>query len=126
MTTWSTGTARPASSGPLATAWVATAVVVTPVGALLFALSEAAADRLLGLVLAAAGVLAGATGLTVLAAGRTLRAWSLGLSGAHVVLGVVAAAVVLTGPGAFVQDAALVALPPLVGGVVTGLLGRRP
>ena len=63
MTTLLADTAR--SSGPLATAWFVTALVVGPVGFLLFALSEGSGDRLLGLLLAAAGVLAGVTGAVV-------------------------------------------------------------
>ena len=50
--TSTTGTAR--SSGPLATAWLVTALVVAPVGFLLFALSEGSGDRVLGLALGVA------------------------------------------------------------------------
>ena len=123
MRTSAADTAR--SSGPLATAWLVTALVVGPVGFLLFALSEGSGDRLLGAVLAAAGVLAGVMGATVLASSRDVRRWSLALSAGMVVLGVVAAGVVLSSTPAFVEDALLLGLPPLVGGVVTGLLGLR-
>ena len=113
------------SSGPLATAWFVTALVVAPVGFLLFALSEVSGDRLLGLVLAGAGVLAGVTGAAVLASGEVVRPWSLLLSGGLVVLGVAAAGVALAGTPSFVQDALLLGLPPVVGGAVTGLLVLR-
>ena len=117
------GTAR--SSAPLATAWFVTALVVGPVGFLLFALSEGSSDRLLGVVLAAAGVLAGVTGATALASGEVVRPWSLALSGGLVVLGLVAVGAVLTGTPSFVQDALLLGLPPLVGGAVTAALALR-
>lgn len=110
------------SSGPLATAWFVTALVVAPVGFLLFALSEISGDRLLGLVVAGAGVLAGVTGAAVLASGQAVRPWSLGMSGALVVVGVVAGGAALTGTPSFVEDALLLGLPPVVGGLVTGLL----
>lgn len=113
------------SSGPLATAWFVTALVVAPVGFLLFALSEGSGDRVLGLVLAGAGVLAGVTGAAVLASGDAVRPWSLALSAGLVVLGVVAGTVVLAGTPSFAQDALLLGLPPLVGGAVTGALGLR-
>ena len=71
MSTSAADTAR--SSGPLAAAWLVTALVVGPVGFLLFALSEGSGDRLLGAVLAAAGVLAGGMGATVLASSRDVR-----------------------------------------------------
>ena len=123
MPTSTTATAR--SSGPLATAWFVTALVVAPVGFLLFALSETSGDRLLGLVLAGAGVLAGVTGAAVLASGEAVRRWSLGMSGALVVLGVVGGGVALASTPSFVEDALLLGLPPLVGGAVTGALGLR-
>ena len=119
MTTSTAGTAR--SSAPLATAWIVTALVVGPVGFLLFALSEGSGDRLLGLVLAGAGVLAGVVGAAALVSGDAVRPWSLALSGGLVVLGGVA----LASTASFVQDALLLGLPPLVGGVVTGLLALR-
>ena len=123
MTSAPPDTAR--SSGPLATAWFLTALVVGPVGFLLFALSEGSGDRLLGVVLAAAGVLAGVTGATVLAAGGRVRRWSLGLSAGLVVLGVVGAGVALGSTPAFVEDALLLGLPPLLGGLLTGALALR-
>lgn len=119
MTPSTAGTDR--SAAPLATAWFVTALVVGPVGFLLFALSEGSGDRLLGLVLAGAGVLAGGTGAAALASGDAVRPWSLALSGGLVVLGGTAFAV----STAFVQDALLLGLPPLVGGVVTALLALR-
>ena len=119
MSTSATGTAR--SAAPLAAAWLVTALVVGPVGFLLFALSEGSGDRFLGLVLAGAGVLAGVTGAAALASGNAVRPWSLTLSGGLVVLGV--AALVLT--SSFAQDALLLGLPPLLGGAVTGLLALR-
>ena len=123
MTTSAPGTARSAS--PLAAAWFVTALVVGPVGFLLFALSEASGDRLLGIVLAGAGVLAGVTGATVLASGDVVRPWSLGLSAGLVVLGVVGAGVALSGTPSFVEDALLLGLPPVVGGAVTAVLALR-
>ena len=123
MTTSAPGTAR--SSAPLATAWFVTALVVGPVGFLLFALSEGSGDRALGLVLAAAGVLAGVMGATALASGEVARPWSLTLSGALVVLGLVAGGAVLTGTPSFVEDVLLLGLPPLLGGAVTGALALR-
>ena len=123
MTTAATGTARP--DAPLISAWFATALVVGPVGYLLFALSERSGDRVLGLVLTAAGVLAGVTGATALATGRPARPWSLLLSAALVAVGLVAVGVVLTGPGPFASDALLLGLPPVVGGLVTGALALR-
>ena len=116
MTTAAPGTAR--SSGPLATAWFITALVVGPVGFLLFALSEGSGDRLLGVLLAGAGVLAGATGAVALTSRGTVRRWSLGLSAAMVALGVVGAAVALLSTPAFVEDALLLGLPPVLGGLV--------
>ena len=44
---------------------------------------------------------------------------------ALLLLGVVAAGVTLTGTAAFVSDALLVALPPIVGGLATAALARR-
>jgi hypothetical protein len=123
MPTSTTATAR--SSGPLATAWFVTALVVAPIGFLLFALSEGSGDRVLGLVLAGAGVLAGMTGAAVLASGEAVRPWSLLMSGGLVVLGVVAGTVALASTPSFVEDAVLLGLPPLVGGTLTGLLGLR-
>jgi hypothetical protein len=70
-------------------------------------------------------VLAGVTGAAALARGDGVRRWSLGLSGALVLLGVAAAVTVLTGTAAFVSDALLLGLPPVVGGTVTGLLALR-
>ena len=123
MTTAAASTAR--SSGPLATAWFVTALVVGPVGFLLFALSEGSGDRVLGVLLATAGVLAGVTGATVLASRGIARWWSLGLSAALVVLGVVAAGVVLASTPSFVEDALLLGLPPVLGGLLTGALALR-
>jgi membrane associated rhomboid family serine protease len=114
------------SSAPLAVAWFVTALVVGPVGFLLLALSEGSGDRLLGLVLGAAGVLAGVTGAVALASGAArVRRWSLTLSGGMVVLGAVGAVVALTDTPAYVEDALLLGLPPAVGGLVTGLLALR-
>ena len=113
------------SSGPLATAWFVTALVVAPVGFLLFALSERSGDRLLGAVLTGAAGLAGVTAAAVFATGDVARPWSLALSGAFVGLGVVAAGVTLTGTAAFASDALLVALPPIVGGLATAALALR-
>lgn len=123
MTTSTTDTAR--SSVPLATAWFLTALVVGPVGYLLFALSEASGDRLLGAVLTGAGVLAGATGAAVLALGDAVRPWSLAFSGILFGLGLVSAGAALTSTPSFLRDVALLGLPPLVGGVLTGLLALR-
>lgn len=123
MTTAPARTAR--SSGPLATAWLLTALVVGPVGFLLFALSEGSGDRLLGVVLAAAGVLSGITGAAALTSRGTGRRWSLGLSAALVVLGVVGAGVALGSTPAFVEDALLLGLPPLLGGLLTAALALR-
>jgi hypothetical protein len=113
------------SSAPLALAWFVTALVVSPLGALLFALSEGSGDRLLGLVLAGAGVLAAVTGAAVLARGDAVRTWSLVLSAALAALGLVAVGAALTGTPSFVEDALLLGLPPLVGGAVTGALVLR-
>ncbi len=123
MTSSAAGTAR--SSVPLSAAWFLTALTVGPVGFLLFALAEASGDRVLGLVLVGAGVLAAVAGAARLAAGSAVRPWSLALSGGLVVLGVVAAGVALTGPGSFVADALLLGLPPVVGGLLTGALALR-
>ena len=123
MTTSAPGTAR--SSEPLAAAWLVTALVVGPVGFLLLALSEGSGDRLLGVALAAAGVLAGITGATSLATGDLARPWSLALSAGFVVLGVVALGVALTTTPSFVEDALLLGLPPVLGGAVTALLAAR-
>ncbi len=123
MTTSAPGTAR--SSAPLAAAWLVTALVVGPVGFLLFALSEGSGDRLLGVALAAAGVLAGITGATSLATGDVVRPWSLALSAGLVGLGLAAAAVVLTDTPSFVEDALLLGLPPVAGGALTAGLALR-
>ena len=123
MTTSAPGTARPYAL--LVAAWSVTALVVGPLGFLLYALSERSGDRMLGAVLTGAAVLAGVTGAALLATGHTARPWSLALSGALVALGVVAAGVVLTGPAGFVSDALLLGLPPVVGGLVTGALALR-
>jgi hypothetical protein len=123
MTTSAAGTAR--SDLPLAAASLVTALVVGPIGYLLFALSERSPDRALGVVLTGAAVLVGVTGAAMLATGTGSRAWSLTLSVALVVLGVVAASVVLTGQAPFVPDALLLALPAIVGGLVTGALALR-
>jgi len=95
MTALDAGTSR--SAKPLAAAWLVTALVVGWVGFLLYALSERSGDRVLGVVLVAAAVLAGGTAAVVAGRGAAARPWSLALSGAFVVLGVVAAAVALTG-----------------------------
>ena len=123
MTTSAPGTAR--SSAPLAAAWLVTALVVGPVGFLLLALSEGSGDRLLGVALAAAGVLAGATGATALATGDVVRPWSLALSAGFVVLGLVALGATLTATPSFTEDVLLLALPPLFGGAATALLAAR-
>ncbi len=123
MTTSAPGTAR--SSAPLAAAWLVTALVVGPVGFLLFALSEGSGDRLLGVALADAGVLAGVTGATWLATGVVVRPWSLALSAGFVVLGVVAFGAALTGTRSFPEDALLLGLPPVLGGAATALLAAR-
>jgi hypothetical protein len=123
MTTAATGTARP--DVPLTSAWFATALVVGPVGYLLFALSERSGDRLLGVALTTAAVLAGVTGATALATGRTARPWSLLLSAALVAVGLAAVGVVLNGPAPFVSDALLLGVPPVVGGILTGALALR-
>ena len=116
---------RELSSGPLATTWFVTALVVAPVGSLLFALSEISGDRLLGLVVAGAGVLAGVTGAAVLASGEAVRSWSLLMSGALVVVGVVAGGAALTGTPSFVEDALLLGVPPVVGGALTAAIALR-
>ena len=118
-------TTRPRSSVPLAAAWLLTALVVAPVGVLLFALTEADGDRALGLALALGGVLAGLTGVGGLATGGVRRRWSLVLSGGLVLLGLLGAAVALTSTPAFVEDALLLGLPPSVGGVLTAALALR-
>ena len=120
-----TTTAPARTSTPLAVAWFVTALAVGPLGFLLFALSEGDGDRLLGLLLAGAGVLAGGTGAAVLRSGEAARRWSLVLSGALVVLGAVGALVALASTPAYVEDALLLGLPPAVGGALTGALGLR-
>lgn len=102
-----------------------TALVCGPVGFLQFALSERSGDRLLGVVLTGAAVLAGVAAAAVFATGDAEGPWSLALSGAFVLLGAIAAAVTLTGTAVFVSDALLVALPPVVGGLATAALARR-
>jgi len=116
---------RTRSSAPLAAAWLVTALVVAPVGFLLFALSEGDGDRALGIALAVAGVLAGVTGGTCLATGGVPRRWSMALSGGLVLLGLLGVAVALTSTPAFVEDALLLGLPPGVGGLLTGALALR-
>jgi hypothetical protein len=123
MTTSTAGTAR--YPRPLFAAWLITALVVGPVGFLLYALAERSGDRLLGVALTGAAVLAGVAGAAVRATGDAARPWSLALSGVLVVLGAVAAAVVLTGPAAFVSDALLLGLPPVAAGLLTGALALR-
>ena len=123
MTSTAARTGR--TPAPLIAAWLITALVCGPVGFLLFALSERSGDRLLGVVLTGGAVLAGVTAAVLFAKGDVGRAWSLALSGAFVVLGVVAAGVTLTGTAAFASDALLVALPPLVGGLATATFARR-
>lgn len=123
MTMLDPGTSR--SSKPLAAAWLITALAVGPVGFLLYALSERSGDRVLGVVLVAAAVLAGVTAVVVASSGAATRPWSIALSGAFVVLGVVAAAAVLTGTASFLVDALLLGLPPVAGGLVTGALALR-
>ena len=124
--TGSTSTSRPAAatgrSGAPVVAWSVTALVVGAVGLLLYALSERSGDRLLGIVLTGAGVLAALTGAAVLATGRVARPWSLALSSGLVVLGVVAAGVALTGTASNASDALVLGLPPVVGGLVTAAL----
>jgi hypothetical protein len=123
MTALDAGTSR--SATPLAAAWLVTALVVGPVGFLLYALSERSGDRVLGVVLTAAAVLAGGTAALVAGTGAAARPWSLALSGACVVLGVVAAAVAVTGTASFFADVLLLGLPPIVGGLLTGALALR-
>ena len=122
MNTPTSGTAR--SDVPLLAAWSITAVITGPVGFLLYALSERTGDRLLGIGLAGAAVLAGSTAAAVFTTGDAARPWSLRLSCTCVALGVVAAGVALTGT-AFASDALLVALPPIVGGLASGALAWR-
>ena len=116
---------RTRSHAPLAAAWFVTALVVAPVGFLLFALSETDGDRVLGLALAAGGVLAGVTGGACMATRGVPRRWSLALSGGLVLLGLLGAAVALTSTPAFVEDALLLGLPPVVGGLLTAALALR-
>lgn len=123
MTILDAGTSR--SARPLASAWLVTALVVGPVGFLLYALSERSGDRIVGVVLLAAAVLAGATCAVVAVRGSAARPWSLALSGAFVVLGTVAAAVAYTGTVSFFSDVLLLGLPPVAGGLVTGALALR-
>jgi len=124
MTSSTAGTTRP--HAPLIAAWLITALVSGPLGFLLYALSERSSERLLGVVLTGAAVLAGATAASVFATGDAARPWSLLLSGSFVVLGVVAAGVTLTGTAAFVVDALLLGLPPIAGGLATAALAWRP
>jgi hypothetical protein len=123
MTTSAAGAARP--SVPLIAAWSVTALVVGPVGYLLYALSERSLDRTLGLVLVGAAVLAGLTAAALRSTAGRARPWSLAVSAALVGLGVVAAVAVLTGPAPFVSDALLLGLPPVLGGLLTGALALR-
>ena len=123
MTALDAGTSR--SAKPLAAAWLVTALVVGWVGFLLYALSERSGDRVLGVVLVAAAVLAGGTAAVVAGRGAAARPWSLALSGAFVVLGVVAAAVALTGTASFFADVLLLGLPPIAGGLATGAFALR-
>jgi hypothetical protein len=123
MTSFVAGAGRP--HAPLTAAWSITALVSGWVGFLLYALSERSSDRLLGAVLVGAAVLAAVAAASVLTAGGAARPWSLALSGTFVVLGVVAAVVVLTGTAAFVADALLLGLPPIVGGLATAALAWR-
>ena len=80
---------------------------------------------MLGLALGVGGVLAGVTGAACLATGDVLRRWSLALSGALVLLGLLGAAVALTETPSFVEDALLLGLPPVLGGALTGALALR-
>jgi hypothetical protein len=123
VNTPTSGTAR--SDVALLAAWSITAVITGPVGFLLYALSERTGDRLLGIGLAGAAVLAGSTAAAVFTTGDAARPWSLRLSCACVALGVVAAGVALTGTSAFASDAMLVALPPIMGGLASGALAWR-
>ena len=116
---------RTRSHAPLAAAWLVTALVVAPVGFLLFALTETDGDRALGLALAVGGVLAGVTGGACLVTRGVPRRWSLALSGGLVLLRLLGAAVALTETPSFVEDALLLGVPPTVGGVLTGLLALR-
>jgi hypothetical protein len=123
MTALDAGTSR--SATPLTAAWLVTALVVGPVGFLLYALSERSGDRVLGIVLIAAAVLAGGTAAAVARRGAAARPWSLALSGAFVVLGIGAVAVALTGTASFFADVLLLGLPPIAGGLLTGAILLR-
>lgn len=123
MTALHAGTSR--SDRPLASAWFLTALVVGPVGNLLYALSDGSGDRVVGVVLVLAALLAGGAAGAVMRKGAAARPWSLSLSGAFVVLGVVAAALALTGADSFLVDGLALGLPSVAGGLITGALALR-
>jgi peptidoglycan/LPS O-acetylase OafA/YrhL len=111
----------------LGLAWTCSALATAVVGWLLFAISERDGDRVAG------GILLGVAALGLLAAlavaSNKRRAQTLGFSMAvsvvFVVGGIVAAVVAVAGGNPFAGDLLLIGGVPVVGGVVTGLLGRR-
>lgn len=110
---------------PLVAAWFVVAGLVGPIGFLLHSLSEGTADRLVGLVMVGTAVLACVAGVLVVNARSVARRWSVTLSALLVVVGIAAAGMALTGTAAFVSDALLLGLPPVVGGLITGALALR-
>lgn len=111
------------SDWPLAAAWLVTALAAGVLGWLLFALSERSAGRSVGALLLLAGLVAAALAVGLPARAPGVRRASWLVSAAFVVLGVGSAAVLLV-DGSVVSDVALVTAPLLVGGVVTGVMGR--
>lgn len=125
MTAPASRTGRTRSDAPLTAAWLVTALAVGVVGWLLFALSESAEDRAVRGVFCVAAVLAAGLGLALLTRVGGGRRWSQSLSGVMVLLGIGGAAVLLGDEVVFASDVLLVALPPVVGGVLTAISARR-
>lgn len=115
---------RSSSRWPLSLAWLATGLVVGVLGLFLLSLGEQPEDRGLGVLHVVTALLALATGTGLLARSQRPWRWSLPLSGVLVVVAVVTALVLLVDKPVYVSDVLLLAVPPLVGGLVTAALAR--
>jgi asparagine N-glycosylation enzyme membrane subunit Stt3 len=108
-------------------AWVCSSLAVGVLGWLLFAISERNPDRLAGLVLLGLALLGlVAAGAVVSNRRRALTlTFSLAASGAFVITGIAAVVIVAAQGDSFAGDLLLIGGIPVVGGMVSGVLGLR-
>lgn len=115
----------PRRTWPLALAWLLTGLVVGLLGLFLFSLAEQQEDRVLGILQMGAAVLALAVGTGLLSGAARPWRWTRPVSAVFLLVAAVTAVVLLLDDPVFVEDVLLLAVPPLVGGLLTAALAGR-